>query len=274
MIRESFHVHTKYCDGKNTPDEIAEQAVKIGFTHLGFSGHAFIDNVGSGLSDAYWMNRQNTTEYISDVNKLKDKFSDKLQIFCGVEQDFFSVKDMVEFDYKIGSVHYVLKDGNYLAVDENVKRFKENVDFYFKGDFYGYAKAYYDLVGEIFERTSCDIIGHFDLISKFFEMLDIKEDDKYLYIAENAVDALVKCQKPFEINTGAIARGHRTTPYPARAILEMIKNKGGKIIFNSDCHNKYFLDCGYSMAEQLAKNVGFTKRSILTKNGFCELDFD
>ena len=122
------------------------------------------------------------------------------------------------------------------------------------------------------EITKCDIIGHIDLLSKNFERCNIKETDEYLVFAENTIKHLVKYNVPFEINSGAIARGYRTTPYPSENILKIIKEYGGKIIFTSDCHNKDYLDCYFVEAEKLAKNVGFTKRCIIDENGIREID--
>jgi len=70
-----------------------------------------------------------------------------------------------------------------------------------------------------------------------------------------------------------MSRGYRTSPYPSKNILKYIKEKGGKIIFTSDCHNKDYLDYGFSLAEQLAKDVGFAKRCIITEQGIKEVDF-
>ena len=38
MCRFSYHTHTTFCDGKNTPMEMAEAALRQGLTALGFSG--------------------------------------------------------------------------------------------------------------------------------------------------------------------------------------------------------------------------------------------
>ena len=35
-----FHMHTVFCDGKNTPEEILEKAIELGFDSIGFSSHA------------------------------------------------------------------------------------------------------------------------------------------------------------------------------------------------------------------------------------------
>jgi histidinol-phosphatase (PHP family) len=39
MIRSNFHTHTLFCDGKNTAEEMVQQALANGFEQLGFSGH-------------------------------------------------------------------------------------------------------------------------------------------------------------------------------------------------------------------------------------------
>ena len=72
--------------------------------------------------------------------------------------------------------------------------------------------------------------------------------------------------KPFEKDTGAMARGKRSIPYPSPAILRMIKENGGDIIFSSDCHDKNFLDYGFEEAQVLAESAGF-RRAAVIKNG-------
>ena len=137
----------------------------------------------------------------------------------------------------------------------------------FGGSFEKYAKVYYEDLVNVVEVTKADVIGHVDLITKFCEVDNITLTDEYYRYAEDAVKQLVKTNKPFEINTGAIGRGYRTTPYPDKKLLKIIFEQGGNIMVNSDCHNKDKLDCGYIQAEQLAKEIGFTKRAIITQNG-------
>ena len=44
-LLSSVHVHTKLCDGKNTPEELALSAWKVGLKTLGFS----VANAGRNL---------------------------------------------------------------------------------------------------------------------------------------------------------------------------------------------------------------------------------
>ena len=143
---------------------------------------------------------------------------------------------------------------------------------YFDGDLLSLAEEYFKTVAQVVEKTNCDIIGHFDLISKFNEALNFNETDKYLYAAESALDALVKYGKPFEINTGAMARGKRSVPYPSENILKMIYEKGGSITINSDCHDKNYLNFYFDEAVNLTKSIGFKTVKKFTENGFLDVE--
>ena len=39
-ISSNPHIHTNFCDGENTPEEMVKAAIRIGFTALGFTGHS------------------------------------------------------------------------------------------------------------------------------------------------------------------------------------------------------------------------------------------
>ena len=60
-----------------------------------------------------------------------------------------------------------------------------------------------------------------------------------------------------EINTGAMAKGYRTAPYPGTAMLRRIRACGGRVLLSSDCHNADYLDFGFAEAAELARACGF-----------------
>ena len=64
-----------------------------------------------------------------------------------------------------------------------------------------------------------------------------------------AADTLLKTGKPFEINTGAISRGYRTTPYPDGEICRYLLDHGAKLIFSSDAHSKDAIANQFSLLE-------------------------
>jgi histidinol-phosphatase (PHP family) len=68
-----------------------------------------------------------------------------------------------------------------------------------------------------------------------------------------AIEALAGKIPYFEVNTGAIARGYRTTPYPMPFIIKEFQRRGFGVVLTSDCHNVAFLDCWFEEAAELLK---------------------
>lgn len=263
MYRENFHTHSKYCDGNDTLEEMVLAAIDKNFTALGFSGHSYLD------FDCSWcMSPEITKKYIEEINGLKVKYKDKINIYCGTESDCFSKIDTSLYDFTLGSVHYIKEDDEYLAVDESIEVQKKAADKYYDGSLINYAKKYFELVGNVLELTNADIIGHFDLVTKFNEndCYFNTKDPEYIKAWQDAVDKLIPYNKPFEINTGAIARGKRITPYPAMDIADYIHSKGGFFVVTSDCHNRDMLDCYFENAYKDYSKYNIVSFEELLKN--------
>lgn len=265
--KANFHTHTTYCDGKETAGQMVQAALAKGFDALGFSGHSY-----TAYDESYCMSREGVQEYIAEIHALKEEYAGKIEIFCGIEQDFGSDEPTPAFDYVIGSVHAVERDGVYYSVDESPEVFAKGVREGFGGDVYAYARAYYDLEARVVERTNADFIGHFDLVTKFNEgnrFFD-PEDRRYRDASFSALEALLETGRPFEINTGAIYRGSRTMPYPSIPILKEILRRKGEILLSSDSHDGASLGFGFAEAAQMAKEIGFRCVKVWTKDGFTD----
>lgn len=250
-----LHMHTTFCDGKNTPEEMIISGINKGLTTIGLSGHC-----NTGFDSSYCMTKPVMEKYFTEVQSLKEKYADKINVLCGIEQDYYAGIPSLDFDYIIGSVHYVYKDGEYISVDHAANITVDCVNRLYGGDYYAYAEDYYKLVADVIEKTNADIIGHFDLITKFnegFVQFD-ETNPRYVNAWKNAVDKLIPYGKPFEMNTGAISRGYRTTPYPAAPILEYIREKGGKIILSSDSHSAENICYKFDECEKILEKYNFT----------------
>lgn len=237
MILQDFHVHTTYCDGKSTAEETVLAAIALGMKRIGFSGHSFTE-----FDAGYCMSPSDTEKYICEIKMLKEKYADKIEILCGIELDVYSDINVSRFDYVIGSAHYIKQGGEYIPVDLSAQTLFDAAEKHFGGDMYSLAEAYYETVAKVAERR-VDIIGHIDLIAKFNEegvMFD-ETHPRYVTASKKAVDILLKSGVPFEINTGVIVRGYKSTPYPAEFLLEYITEKGGKFILDSDSHRSDML---------------------------------
>lgn len=261
----NFHSHTTYCDGDNTAEEIVLSAIEKGFSSFGFSGHAYTD-----FDLSYCM--KDTDGYIKTVNELKEKYKDKIQIYLGIEEDAFCpVKNREVFDYIIGSCHYVLKDGIYHSVDHSIECFNKILDL-FSRNVSEIAESYYSNFCSYIKTRKPDIIGHFDLLTKYDERNDIsfRNDDNYNKIAEKYIREALKTDCFFEVNTGAISRNYRTSPYPDEKLLYILKKENGKLIINSDTHSVNTLDCYFTETRNLLKDIGFEYVYTLYNNEFVK----
>ena len=260
MILEDLHVHTTFCDGKDSAEDVVKAAVKKGMKRIGFSGHSHTPH-----DESYCMSPSGIEEYRNEILRLREKYADKIEILCGLEQDFFSDTDLSPFDYAIGSVHYIKIGGGYVPIDETPEILKEAADRYFGGSMYALAECYYIHVSAVIAKTGADIIGHFDLISKFNEggQLFNESNPRYIDAACSAVDELVEYGVPFEINTGAMTRGYRTSPYPAPFILKRIAEGGGRVILSSDSHSAGTLCAHFEECEELCARFGLKPESLM-----------
>ena len=176
------------------------------------------------------------------------------------------------YDYIIGSLHFFEVGGQFIDVDHTAKKQIDAANKYFGGDMVLLACNYYELLAKIPQKFKVDIVGHFDLVTKFNEgdKLFNTSDKRYVRAAERALEALVPTGAVFEINTGAISRGYRTEPYPSEYFLNLIREMGGSVTFSSDAHNAKNIFFGFDDAIQMAKKAGFKSLKKLSKNGFVD----
>lgn len=275
-IRGNFHTHTTFCDGKNTAEEMAEQAAVLGFTHLGYSGHMDPDI------------RMDLAAYDAEIRRLQEKYRagsehPGMDILRGVELDVLYVpRDEAEerllrgMDYLIGSTHFIdaPSGGRQGSVDDTRERLETFCREEFGGDYYRLSRAYYETEAGVFTciRKQFDgpfFVGHFDLVTRFNDELHFLEesDPRYYGPALEVMDYLVSRDIPFEINCGAVNRGRKAELYPNRFLLRHLRRMGGQILINSDAHQRELLDGGFETAVRTAAECGFTHTNILEHNG-------
>ena len=250
LQRADFHVHTVFCDGQNTAEEVVQAAIDRGFTALGFSGHAPMP-----FETDWCMTEACAADYRREILRLRDVYAGKIRIYLGIEQDYFSEAPVEGYDFVIGSVHYVKKDGVYLCIDESPSVLQAAIDRHYGGDFDALAEDYYALVADVANKTGADIIGHFDLVTKFSQrgVAFDAASPRYTAAWRAAADALIQTGIPFEINTGAVSRGYRLTPYPAQDIMRYLASHGGRAVLSGDSHRADALGCCFSEAAAQAE---------------------
>ena len=266
---QNLHQHTAFCDGKDTTEQVVLAAIEKGFGAIGFSGHCYTP-YDYPVCPEYCMSPEQTEQYRQEIQQLKDKYADWIEIYCGLEYDFACPLKPEGFEYMIGSIHGLKIHGEDVEFDGSAEKFRHFIDQYFDGDGMDFAITYFRQVATLPEYGDFDILGHFDLITKYRDRVDLFDTTakQYRFAAIEAAEALAGKIPYFEVNTGAIARGYRTTPYPDPFIVKELKRLGFGAVISSDCHDANQLDCGFDVATQLLKDCGFEEKYILTKEGF------
>ncbi len=265
--KQNLHTHTTFCDGRDTPEEMIKEAISRGFGSLGFSGHSF--RQGSTV-----LKVDRSEDYKKEILRLKEAYRGVIDVFLGIEYEIFSDCTAEGYEYVIGSAHCFKTENGVRSFDRDLKGTLEFIDEVSGGDPMRFAREYYSLISDLPSYGRFDIIGHFDLITKNIEerrFLDV-ESKEYLDCALGAVHALKGRIPFFEVNTGAVARGYRTSPYPQLEILKELKDCGFGAVITSDCHDKRYLDAFFEESREILKEVGFSSRYVFDGKGFQEVE--
>jgi len=258
------HTHTRYCDGKNTVDEMVEAAIRLGFVSLGFSEHG-----AQGFDAHYSMDGGRQEAYLAELRAPQARHQGREgmpRIWIGVEQDALTPKDQKkknreELDYVLGSTHYASRGfrGKCVPVDGDVDLLRAYVEETYTGDMLAMAQAYFDDHVKMLLNDRPDIIGHFDVVCKNAHLYRMFDPDGVAYrkMALNALEAARACGGVLEVNTGGMARGALVEPYPSRELLQAWREMGGEVTLTSDCHDAAFLDYAFEREWKALKALGY-----------------
>lgn len=280
-LKANYHTHTTFCDGSDTAEAVVQEALRRGFTHLGFSGH-----MDPGVSMDY-------DAYAQEICRLQAAYRDQIDILRGAELDnVYAPSCAPGAEYTIGSTHFVPVPGSsvwsapaafgthregsenwdLIGVDGNISLLHDQCRQYYGGDFYALSADYYRFEAMVAARLHPTFIGHFDLITRFNDLsradgghfLD-ETSERYLLPARRAMEALVSYGLPFEINCGAVNRGRKKELYPRPELLRHLHALGGEIVISADAHQKELLDGGFEEAMEVARWAGFTHMNLLVR---------
>ena len=262
---QNLHTHTTYVDGTLPPEEMVKAALKKGCGSLGFSEHSYVTS-----DKRYSMHPEAALEYVREINGLKRKYEGIIEIFLGIEHDYYTSVPVEGLDYCIGAAHYVCLGDEFITVDAGAEHQKMMSDEYFGGDYYAMAEAYFQTIAGINGVRKVDIIAHFDLIAKYnFEgNLFDETHPRYKEAAIGAMEEILKNCKLFEVNTGMMYRYDKKEPYPSVFLLKELQKRGGEVILSSDSHDAQSICYGFNEMRDMLISCGYKYIKRLTKSGF------
>lgn len=273
MIRSNYHVHSDYCDGKNTLEEMIVAGIDAGLRSLGLSSHMPLPFKNNWTMDAL-----NLEKYFKEISLLKEKYSSSIELYCGLEIDYFidrkdisplAKKNIQRLDYSIMSIHTIgsTLSGNVSYIDESQEDFAQGIKNFYGDNPKKFVKAYYEGITEMVLSHHPDILGHLDLIKKFNQKNFFFDDREKWYrdLVNQCLDAIACSEIIIEINTGANMRFPGVGRYPSDWIIPELYKRQIPITIGGDSHsvdgivsefNKaehYLMDCGYKEYQMLKK---------------------
>lgn len=264
----SVHTHSTLCDGKNTIPEMADAAYAAGVRYFGASGHSHTNipwDLGNVLTADYG-------PYFAQVLAAREKYEGRMEVLLGLELDCCSACCPEGLDYVIASVHNLFDEerGRYYALDWDAEKLQICRDEMFGGSMERLVARYFAQVAAAAQKRP-DILGHVDLITKLNGNGEFFDETAPWY-QSCALEALEQADPDatlVEINTGAVARGWRRTPYPALFLLRRWRERGGNVIITSDAHSCGHIVFGYAAAAELAAAAGYRESVLLTRRGWA-----
>ena len=265
-LLSNAHTHTTYCDGVADAARMVERAKALGFTSLGFSGHA-----AQGFDPAFCMTPDAQSQYFAEIRALNTQ-PDTPRLWAGLEVDSLALPELKRADYEvadyvIGSTHYLELNfhGAPVGVDGDSELLKAYVDDAFAGDGLAMAKTYFNLHASAALTDKPDVLGHFDLVRKYSAQLRLFDESGAAYrrVAQNALERAFPCGALLELNTGGMARGYLPTPYPTTELLGAWREMGGSVTVTSDCHDPRYLDFAFDKMTELLRACGYQSVKML-----------
>ncbi len=251
-----YHLHTaRCCHAVGSLEDYLFEAEKKGLREIGFADHFPLGMLGFEPRVQVTMLPEELEEYIGQVEALKTK-SSRVKIKVGVEVDYIpGLEDKLEqlleqyqFDYVIGSIHFMDDwDFTHPAYEED----------YRTKDIHALYRHYFSLVEEACRSGLFDIIGHIDVIKKF----GYRPEGDLDHIWKPVARMLKETATCLELNTAG-----RQAPvgvfYPDRRLLEFACAENVAVTLGSDAHAPEQVGRFFPEAAALLKEVGYRELSV------------
>lgn len=261
-----YHVHIENGDyNLNWIKQFIKTAEKIGINELGISEHSHLFKETTDILTNDWLKTLQTKELDSYIKIIQETNIKIKKIKFGIEMDYVPGKEKetenflnyADFDYVIGSIHW-LNDWGFDILEMEAKWHKSNLE-----DIY---KNYFRLVGELAQTQLFDIIGHFDVI-KVFGYQPEQYSKELLKVIEDAVLKIKENNMCIEINTAGLRKPVKEI-YPKIVWLQLFYEARVPIILSSDAHYPEEVGADYEKAVAAAKKVGYKEAAVFEKRKY------
>ncbi len=251
-----YHMHTPLCHhAVGEPIDYAEEATKKGISEIGFSEHSPMEQDDF---DEWRMYLSDINEYINKIKIAREAFPE-LRIKIGLEVDYIPgyeswikhLKTLHNWDYFIGSVHYLDNKWDFDNPDK--------LDIWHSQDTFDVWRNYFGKLTQAAQSGLFHTIGHPDLCKKF--AIYPKQETISLWLP--FLNAVKENNIAIELNTAGNYKKCKEI-YPHPEILKHAAKMDIPLSFASDAHAPNEVGRDWNLAVKLAKECGFKQ--------FCAFD--
>jgi|SRR5579871_1560411 len=243
-----YQVHSRRShDGRATIAQQCERAVELGLNEIGFSEHKDFDPADPGV------NYFDYEAYMTEIEAARDRWNDALLIRAGVEIDYqvwfedkiASFLDTHEFDFVLGSVHYV---GRKLLMSPEYNQTRTRESAY---------RDYFAAVADSVSTGLFDVVAHLEYANRRgVEAWGPYNPAPFRNQLNELFAMMVAREIPLEINTAGLHQGLELT-YPTADTVALYAEQGGRrISIGSDAHHPDQLAHAYGLAVKIAQLNG------------------
>lgn len=278
MIPYNFHMHTHYSDGSSAPEKYITEALLQGFKGIGFSEHSVLP-----FKNTFALQSGREASYLKEIADLKLKHASEIEIYTALEadyipnssEDFLSLKQSLNLDYIIGSVHLVingtLQDNLWFIDGPKAEIYDDGINSVFNGDAKKAVTAYWHQVNKMVENERFDIVGHLDKIKMHNKNRYFLESDKwYQDLVKETVSLIAEKDLMVEINTRGLYKKRSDSLFPGDNIIRVLKEKSIKTVLNSDAHQPGEISLYFNEAVEILKQSGYKCTYVYSDNQWVE----
>ena len=173
---------------------------------------------------------------------------------AGTEDRMASLLDAREWDYVIGSVHFIANRALDMRGEWDVWRGSDPDKVWMR---------YFETLGEAARTGIFDIIAHPDLVKVWGSGGPMPDRDLRFYY-DAAMDGIADSDVAIEVSTAGLRKPVGEI-YPARPFLEMCLEAGRPIALSSDAHTPNELAYRYDEALEYLDSLGVDRLSVFER---------
>jgi len=262
-VLTDYHVHLRPDDEGTTPeryftaanaDRYREAAAERGIGELGISEHVYRFSQALDVwQHPFWRESavDDLDEYREFVRASDFKLGIEADFVAGGEDRMATLLDARDWDYVVGSVHF-LRDA---AVD-----MRGEWDVWRSADPDKVWARYFETLGEAARTGMFDILSHPDLVKVWGRDAPRPEGDLRRFY-DLAMEGIAEADVAIEVSTAGL-RKPVGEMYPARPFLDMCLEAGKPVALSSDAHVPEQLGYEYERAVEWLTKAGVTEIAV------------